>query len=42
MKPGQGLTEVPQPYFQALSVLAEYEPDLLLVHGDTTTTPPRL
>ncbi|MDA7827789.1 UDP-N-acetylglucosamine 2-epimerase (non-hydrolyzing) [Rhodobacteraceae bacterium] len=39
MKPGQGLTEVTGAVLTGLKpVLEEFEPDLLLVHGDTTTT----
>lgn len=39
MKPGQGLTEITAAVLAGLkSVLEEYAPDLLLVHGDTTTT----
>ena len=39
MKPGQGLTEVTAAVLAGLKpVLEEYAPDLLLVHGDTTTT----
>jgi len=39
MKPGQGLTEITAAVLAGLKpVLEEYGPDLLLVHGDTTTT----
>ena len=39
MKPDQGMTEVTQAVLQGLkSVLNEWRPDCLLVHGDTTTT----
>lgn len=39
MKPGQGLSEITAAVLSGLkSVLEEYAPDLLLVHGDTTTT----
>ena len=39
MKPGQDLTDITVSVLQGLrSVLAEFQPDLLLVHGDTTTT----
>lgn len=39
MKPGQGLTEISVAVLAGLKpVLEEYAPDLLLVHGDTTTT----
>lgn len=39
MKPGQGLTEVTAAVLDGLKpVLEEFSPDLLLVHGDTTTT----
>jgi UDP-N-acetylglucosamine 2-epimerase (non-hydrolysing) len=39
MKPGQGLTEITGAVLARLKpVLEEYAPDLLLVHGDTTTT----
>lgn len=39
MKPGQGLTEITAAVLTGLkSVLEEFSPDLLLVHGDTTTT----
>ena len=39
MRPGQGLTEITAAVLVGLkSVLEEFEPDLLLVHGDTTTT----
>lgn len=39
MKPGQGLTEITAAVLAGLKpILEEYEPDLLLVHGDTTTT----
>ena len=39
MKPGQGLTEITAAVLAGLKpILEEYGPDLLLVHGDTTTT----
>ena len=39
MKPGQGLTEITAAVLAGLKpVLEEYAPNLLLVHGDTTTT----
>jgi UDP-N-acetylglucosamine 2-epimerase (non-hydrolysing) len=39
MKPGQGLTEITAAVLTGLKpVLDECRPDLLLVHGDTTTT----
>jgi UDP-N-acetylglucosamine 2-epimerase (non-hydrolysing) len=39
MKPGQGLTEITIAVLAGLKpVLEEFKPDLLLVHGDTTTT----
>lgn len=39
MKPGQGLTEITAAVLAGLKpVLEEFSPDLLLVHGDTTTT----
>lgn len=39
MKPGQGLTEITAAVLTGLKpVLEEYAPDILLVHGDTTTT----
>lgn len=39
MKPGQGLTEITAAVLAGLKpVLEGYAPDLLLVHGDTTTT----
>lgn len=39
MKPGQGLTEVTCSALTGLKpVLEEFAPDLVLVHGDTTTT----
>ena len=39
MKPGQGLTEITNAVLSGLkTILEEYLPDLLLVHGDTTTT----
>jgi UDP-N-acetylglucosamine 2-epimerase (non-hydrolysing) len=39
MKPGQGLTEITGAVLSGLKpVLEAYAPDLLLVHGDTTTT----
>jgi UDP-N-acetylglucosamine 2-epimerase (non-hydrolysing) len=39
MKPGQGLTEITAAVLAGLKpVLEEYAPDLLFVHGDTTTT----
>jgi UDP-N-acetylglucosamine 2-epimerase (non-hydrolysing) len=39
MKPGQGLTEITAAVLTGLKpVLKEFVPDLLLVHGDTTST----
>lgn len=39
MKPGQSLTDVTCNVLQGLApVLAEFRPDVVLVHGDTTTT----
>lgn len=39
MKPGQGLTEITVGVLNGLkSVLEDFRPDLVLVHGDTTTT----
>jgi len=39
MKPGQGLTEITSAVLKGLKpILEEYMPDLLLVHGDTSTT----
>lgn len=39
MKPGQGLTEITSEVLAGLKpVLEGFSPDLLLVHGDTTTT----
>ncbi|MBU2999833.1 UDP-N-acetylglucosamine 2-epimerase (non-hydrolyzing) [Roseovarius nubinhibens] len=39
MKPGQGLTEITAAVLGGLKpILEEYAPDLMLVHGDTTTT----
>lgn len=39
MKPGQGLTEITCRILEGLKpVLAEFKPDVVLVHGDTTTT----
>jgi len=39
MKPGQGLTETTTAVLAGLKpILEEYAPDLMLVHGDTTTT----
>lgn len=39
MQPGQGLTEITSRILQGMKgVLAEYQPDVVLVHGDTTTT----
>ena len=39
MKPGQGLTEITAAVLAGLQpVLDDFVPDLLLVHGDTTTT----
>ncbi|OYU20416.1 MAG: UDP-N-acetylglucosamine 2-epimerase (non-hydrolyzing) [Rhodobacteraceae bacterium PARR1] len=39
MKPGQGLTEITSAVLAGLKpVLEDFSPDLLLVHGDTTTT----
>lgn len=46
MKPGQGLTEITCRILQELKPITEsFKPDVVLVHGDTTTTvatsPPR-
>jgi len=39
MKPGQGLTEITAAILSGLqSVIEDFGPELLLVHGDTTTT----
>lgn len=39
MKPGQGLTEITAAVLGGLKpILEEFAPDLMLVHGDTTTT----
>lgn len=39
MKPGQGLTEITTSVLSGLKpILEEFSPDLMLVHGDTTTT----
>ncbi|RXE46255.1 MULTISPECIES: non-hydrolyzing UDP-N-acetylglucosamine 2-epimerase [Pseudomonas] len=39
MKPGQDLTDVTTAILQGLkTVLAEFKPDMVLVHGDTATT----
>lgn len=39
MQPGQSLTEITHRVLAGMeSVLKEYQPDLILVHGDTTTT----
>jgi UDP-N-acetylglucosamine 2-epimerase (non-hydrolysing) len=39
MKPGQGLTDITASILTGLSgVFASFRPDLVLVHGDTTTT----
>lgn len=39
MKPGQGLTEITASVLIGLKpILEEFAPDLMLVHGDTTTT----
>lgn len=39
MRPGQGLTEITSAVLGGLKpVLEEFSPELLLVHGDTTTT----
>lgn len=39
MRPGQGLTEVTSRILEGLKgVFAEFTPDVVLVHGDTTTT----
>lgn len=39
MKPGQGLTEITASVLAGLKpILEDFAPDLLLVHGDTTTT----
>lgn len=39
MRPGQGLTEITRQILEGLApVLKTFQPDLVLVHGDTTTT----
>lgn len=39
MKPGQGLTEITCRILQELKpILESFKPDVVLVHGDTTTT----
>ena len=39
MRPGQGLTQITSGVLDGLKpVLEEFQPDLVLVHGDTTTT----
>lgn len=39
MKPGQGLSDITAAILQGLKpVLEDFKPDLVLVHGDTTTT----
>lgn len=39
MRPGQGLTEITCRILEGLKpVLEEFKPDVILVHGDTTTT----
>lgn len=39
MKPGQGLTEITCRILEGLKpILASFKPDIVLVHGDTTTT----
>lgn len=39
MKPGQGLTEITASVLAGLKpILEDFRPDLMLVHGDTTTT----
>ena len=39
MKPGQGLTEITCRILEGLKgVLEDFKPDVVLVHGDTTTT----
>ncbi|EKY3120410.1 UDP-N-acetylglucosamine 2-epimerase (non-hydrolyzing) [Cronobacter turicensis] len=39
MKPGQGLTEITCRILEGLQpILTEFRPDVVLVHGDTTTT----
>jgi len=39
MRPGQGLTEITSRILEGLkAVFAEFRPDVVLVHGDTTTT----
>jgi len=39
MKPGQGLTEITASVLAGLKpILEDFKPDLILVHGDTTTT----
>ncbi len=38
MQPGQGLTEITCRILEGLKpILAEFKPDVVLVHGDTTT-----
>lgn len=39
MQPGQGLTEITCRILEGLKpILADFKPDVVLVHGDTTTT----
>ncbi|WP_411904529.1 UDP-N-acetylglucosamine 2-epimerase, partial [Salmonella enterica] len=39
MQPGQGLTEITCRSLEGLKpILADFKPDVVLVHGDTTTT----
>src|SRR5690349_11898876 len=39
MKPGQDLTDVTTGILQGIKpILAEFKPDIVLVHGDTATT----
>lgn len=39
MKPGQGLTEITCRILEGLKpILESFKPDVVLVHGDTTTT----
>jgi len=39
MRPGQGLTEITSRILEGLKgVFTEFRPDVVLVHGDTTTT----
>ena len=41
MRPEQGLTEITSRILQGMkTVLADFQPDVVLVHGDTTTLPP--